>query len=176
MKDEHPRHKPHAEAPENHPSSFVPHPWSLSGDAIAFFDGRGVGLLVHYHTSPVGPYHEVARVSLTARGPKVVRMQVDSAASRRGGRRNWGFPKTLTSINWQRHGSRIEVRANGQLFRWRPAGLALPVCLRAFSVQRFRGRDVRIPLKVTGRARLAWRGRQIGLLLEDMTLVVRAAQ
>ena len=162
-----------------HPSSLIPHPspsWRLTGEAIAFFDGRGLAMLVNYRTSPVGPYHEVARIGLTPRGPKVVLMQVDSAATQRGGRRNWGFPKTLAQISWQRRGARIEVRANGQTLRWLAAGPSIPIRLRASTVQRLRGAHVRVPLTVSGRVRLAWRGRQLGVLLDDMTLVVEAPE
>ena len=156
--------------------STAPAPWHLRGEAIAFFDGRGIGLLVNYRSSPVGPYHEVARVGLTRRGPKVVRMQVNSVASRRCGRRNWGFPKTLAEISWRRRGRRIEVIANGQRFRWLAVGPNIPIQLRATSVQRFRGSDVRVPVDVCGRVRLAWRGRQIGLFLGEIILEVAPPQ
>jgi hypothetical protein len=99
-------------------------------------------------------------------------MQVDSHASWRGGRRGWGFPKTFTTIVWQRRGNRMKVRANGETFRWRAVGPAIPISLRAFTVQRFRGEDVRVPVVVAGRARLAWRAKQIGVVLGDMKLAV----
>lgn len=154
------------------PSSIPPPPWHLRGEAITYFDGRGIALLVNYTESPAGAYHEIARVGFTARGPKVVMMAVDSADSRRGGRRNWGYPKTLQEIVWKRRGWRVEVRAKGRVLRWRLGAVRVPMRMRAFTVQRLRGEEVRVPIEVSGRVGLAWRGRQIGIWLDDMRLTV----
>jgi hypothetical protein len=148
-------------------------PWLLRGAAVAFFDGKGVALQVNYTESPVGPYHETARVGWQRR-PKVVQMRVNSVASRRGGRRVWGFPKTLADITWHERRNRIEVRAKGEVFRWRACGPQIPISLRAFTVQRFRGADVRVPVAVSGRVQFAFRGMQLGVVLHEMKLVVEA--
>lgn len=149
-----------------------PAPWHLSGEAIAHLDGRGIALLVNYTDSPVGPYHETARLGFTALGPKIVKMAVDSPASRRGGRRNWGYPKTLQEIGWRRRGHRVEVRAEGRVLRWKLCAAPIPLRLRGFTVQRLHGEAVRVPVAVSGRVGLAWRGRQLGVVVHDMRLIV----
>jgi hypothetical protein len=128
--------------------------------------------LIHYVDSPVGSYNELAGFTVTGAGPKVVRMWVDSTLSRRGGRRGWGFPKLLAHLQWQDATGRIEYRARHQVWRVRAVGPCITVQLKAWSVQRLRGEDVRVPVCIVGNARLGFRGKQLALLLEDFTLDV----
>lgn len=158
-----------------HPSAF-PAPWHLTGSAALLLSKSGGVALVHYETSPVGSYEEFARGILTRRGPRVVEMLVTSEASRRGGRENWGFPKELAALSWQKRGARVEFRKSGEVFRFRVCGPRFPVRLRFFCVQTLQNQDVRVPFFIEGGARLAWRGRQIAVLLDDFIFDVEAPE
>ncbi|HEY0073370.1 MAG TPA: hypothetical protein VGB77_04650, partial [Abditibacteriaceae bacterium] len=68
-------------------------PWTLTGSMALLWSQRGALMLVHYESSPVGPYDEWARGVLTRQGPRIVEMLVTSEDSSRSGRENWGFPK-----------------------------------------------------------------------------------
>ena len=162
-----------------------PAPWHLRGDAIALLESRGVRLLVHYARSPVGAYDECALAQLHSFralqvlagrviAPTIVQMQVDSAQSMRCGRVLWGFPKTLAALNWQRDGACVTFKAQFKTWRFRVARLSVPVKLRASVVQVLAGRNVRVPMQLQARARLVWRGRQCGVLLEDFRFEVAA--
>jgi len=64
----------------------------------------GVGGMLRYRASPVGPYAEVwatPGIRVGRHGPELTIpfMAVDSLASLRGGRANWGLPKTLATFN-----------------------------------------------------------------------------
>jgi hypothetical protein len=133
----------------------------------------GVLALVHYDTSPVGSYNEMAVAVLTRHGPSVVQMPVSLRASMIGGRRNWGFPKTLAPLNWQQHGKRITFKAGGKQYRARVFGPSFPLRLRTASTQKLHGESVRVPVEITGRVRLAWCGRHIAVLMESFTMVVQ---
>ena len=124
-------------------------------------------LLVDYRDSPVGPYREHALVSLTWRGPHVFQMSVDLEASRIGGREIWGFPKTLENLAWKRRGKRLEFRRESQKIYLRAVGPSFPLALAFWTVQSLNGRDVRVPGQIKARGRLAFRGRQIAVLVED---------
>ncbi len=178
-----------------------PTPWHLQGDAIALFERDGVRLLVHYTHSPVGAYDECALAQLHSFralqvlagrfiapviAPTVVEMQVNSPRSMQCGRALWGFPKTLAALNWQSNGTHIAFEASGfeasipevprQKWRFRCAPFGLPVKLHAHVVQVLAGSDVRVSMKLRARARLAWRGQQWGILLENFDFVVEAPQ
>ena len=103
-------------------SSIPPPPWNLRGSALIFLQRAStrtaahaafsqvwpswlprVLALVHYDDSPVGAYDERAVVALTWRGAAVVEMQVNRELSRRGGRENWGYPKTLAQLSWREY-------------------------------------------------------------------------
>jgi len=157
-------------------SNLITPPWLLTGSAAAFLSPRGVVLLAHYETSPVGPYDEWALGVLTLRGPRIVEMLVTSALSMRGGRENWGFPKQLANLKWARRGVNIEFRAENEIYRLRACGPRFPIRLRGFCAQTLNGHDVRVPLSLWGRARFAWRGKQIALLIEDFVFEVKEAE
>lgn len=159
--------------PSSNFSSPAP-PWNLTGSAALLLSKSGGVALVHYETSPVGPYDEFSCGILTRRGPRVVEMLVTSDASRRGGRENWGFPKELGALSWQKRGAHIKFRNGGEIFRFRAWGPRFPVRLRFFCVQTLRNQDVRVPFLIIGKVRLAWHGRQITLLLEDFNFDVEA--
>ena len=158
----------------NHLATEPPSPpWDLQGTAIALLHGwRSVLALVDYEASPVGPYDEVAVITLTRRGPSVMKMWVNTPASMIGGRRGWGFPKRLAPLRWQRQDQRIMFEAGKGKYRVRACGPSLPIRAHSWSVQVLDGRAVRVPLRVSGRIRIAWRGRQIVLLIESLVLSV----
>jgi hypothetical protein len=159
-----------------HSSSTIPPPWTLTGSAAVLLSRRGAVMLVHYETSPVGSYNEWALAVLTTRGPRVVDMAVTSEASCRGGRENWGFPKRLANLQWRQRGARIEFRGESEIYRLRAFGPCFALCVRAWCVQMLGGRDVRVPFLLRGDARLAWRGRQLALLVEDFEFIVDAPE
>jgi hypothetical protein len=155
-------------------STGIPHPpWHLRGAAVVLPYGvLGVLALVHYETSPVGPYDELAVIRLTRRGPSVVEMCVNSTASMIGGRRGWGYPKQLGRLQWQRQDQRVLFRAGRRQWLVSPWGIAFPVRLRAWTAQLLNGTSVRAPVRVAGRARLAWNGRRVALLMESLEMTV----
>ena len=146
--------------------------WLLTGSAALLLSPRGLVALVHYETSPVGPYDEWARIVFTRSGPRVVDMAVTSEESMHAGRANWGFPKRLAKLSWKRSGARLEFWTESENYRLRLRGPRLPMRAKFFCVQTLEGREVRVPLKSSGQARIAWRGRQIALLIEDFVFEV----
>ena len=155
------------------PFSVPPPPWHLTGAAVLLPRGWSTLLaLVHYASSPVGPYDELAVSTLTRRGPSVVKMYVTSQASVIGGRKGWGFPKQLGWLRWQRQGRRVAFRAGSREWRVRACGPALPVRARLWSVQVLEGQPVKVPLSISGRMQLAFQGRRIALLIESFEMTV----
>jgi hypothetical protein len=153
-------------------------PWQLRGAALGLlhisFSQRQFGALalVHYDSSPVGTYNELALAVLTRRGPTVVHMPVTSQASMIGGRRIWGFPKTLADLRWQRDGERVIFTTGKNQWRARAGGPRISLRLRASSTQQLNGEWVRVPFEITGRVRLAFSGRRLAVLLETFEMVV----
>ncbi len=158
------------------PSSLAPSPWLLTGSAALLLSARGAIMLVHYESSPVGPYDEWACCVMTMRGPRVVEMLVTSADSVRAGRENWGFPKQLAPLKWQRRGARVSFESPSAIYRLGACGPRFPVRVKFFCVQTLDGEDVRVPFELEGAARLAWRGRQIAVVIEDFAMKVSAPQ
>lgn len=156
----------------NSPPDIPPAPWYLTGAALLLPSSRGALALVHYEDSPVGPYDELAIAVPTWRGPRVVTMLVTSDASRRGGRAIWGYPKELSRLDWTRHDRHVIFSHGRRTWRVRVCGPALPLRLRAWTIQTRDGQRVRVPWAVSGRLRLAWQGRRPALLLEPMHLRV----
>lgn len=125
-------------------ASFVPAPWTLTGEAwavpqvqraadVAAFVPPGCTVVawrgwtpggyvcVDYHTSPVGPYREIIFVPALVRhgrawGFHISHIYVDSAASVVGGRGNWWLPKELLVFAIKQHESttRLHVTAQAQ--------------------------------------------------------------
>lgn len=152
-------------------------PWVLQGEAVAFLASPvSLRLLVRYSYSPVGPYLEHALATLSPRGPHVFQMSVDLDASRRGGRAIWGFPKTLESLGWKSIGNRILFRRESQTFRVRALGPSFPLALPFWSAQQKENEWVRVPGKIKGRARLAFRGPQLALVLSAFEMTIEAPQ
>jgi hypothetical protein len=166
------------------PEDVPPAPWQLHGSAVAMLcrvprtpENQsllpwGVLALVHYQSSPVGSYNEMAVAVLTRRGPSIVQMPVSLKASMMGGRRNWGFPKTLAPLNWQQHGRHILFTAGTKQYRARAFGPSFSLRLDAVSTQMLHGESMRVPVEITGRVRLAWCGRRLAVLLEDFAMMV----
>ena len=127
---------------------------------------------VHYETSPVGAYDEFAVIELSLRGPSVVEMPVTSEASRQAGRELWGFPKELGNLSWRQSAQRIVFQKEGETFRFRSMKFSFPIRAKAWTNQVLNGQNVRVPCAIQGRARLAFRGKQISVLLGNFTLEV----
>lgn len=160
-----------------HPLSLNPHPWTLTGEAVVLLrDWRSVLALVHYSSSPVGPYDETAVIALTSAGPRVTQMSVSSAASRDAGRALWGFPKVLEKLRWQRRESRISFRTSSRRFHIRVVNSSFPLRFSGAVFQTKEGRCVRVPTRVTSRVSLAFCGRRLALFLQDFTLTVSPAE
>ncbi len=167
-----------------HRSSFIvprsddvaPPPWDLRGAALVLLQKEAGGLrllaLVHYDESPVGAYDERSIVALTRHGPSVIEMQVNSPASMRGGRVNWGYPKTLAPLSWRRRGGRVVFTTEQGCLRARACGPVFPVRLRAWSAQTLHSRPVRVPFRLRGQARFAFVGPRIALLVEPFSMRV----
>lgn len=155
-------------------------PWTLTGSSIVMLTKarpeKGVLLaFVHYDSSPVGPYDELARMGLTLRGPSVLEMLVTSEETRQGGRQNWGFPKELADLHWQQDGNRITFRAGADKWRFRACGPSMPIRLSGWTVQELEGSSVKVPVKIRGRLRLAFNGRRWAVLLSGFEMLVLPA-
>ena len=154
-----------------------PAPWHLTGQAVAFLASPlQMRLLVNYTSSPVGPYLEHALSVPTRLGPRVVQMSVNLEASKIGGREIWGYPKTLEHLSWQRDGNRLVFRRENQTFRLRICGPSFPVAAPFWTIQTLNGANVRVPAHLEATARLAFRGRQIALFLEEFSMTFNPPQ
>jgi hypothetical protein len=161
-------------------------PWTLEATGVAWVHRGAVGALVHYASSPVGPYSEVwGAPAVSVRGGRpamtVPFMAVDSAASLEGGRANWALPKTLATFG--------DGRAEGPDWSIRvrvvSAGVRIPVVAIGLLDQ---PGDVRSPFRALGTGRLArvevetagatppWlaAGRHPGIVLDRTRLTVGA--
>lgn len=157
--------------------SIPPAPWHLTGQAVAFFAAPlTLRLLVNYASSPVGSYLEHALSVPTWLGPRVVQMSVDLEASKIGGREIWGYPKTIENLSWKRDGKHLIFRREKQTFQLRICGPSFPIVAPFWTVQTLRGADVRVPARIQARARLAFRGRQIALFVEEFAMTFEPPQ
>lgn len=112
-----------------------PPPWKLTGNGYVLLykfphrfgntnspygiykGGLGLVILVDYHSTNVGPYHELlfipGRVAFPYRtGYSISRIYVSTMASMIAGQQNWGIPKELGKFEWQPtpgKGDRIRV-------------------------------------------------------------------
>lgn len=156
-------------------------PWTLEGEVVVAVVARGardvrggVGdplpgpvlvLAANWATTPVGPYRELAVAAPTRTGLRpawtVTTMVVDSEASQRDGRRNWGMPKQLGRLDWRPSADRpllswversVSV-ACGPSWRFGPA---LPVLAPVPLLQQRDGAPVTATARVRARARPAW--------------------
>ena len=154
-----------------------PAPWHLNGQAVAFLASPlKLRLLVNYALSPVGPYLEHALSVPTILGPRVIQMSVNSELSKIGGRAIWGYPKTLEVLSWWRNGERLIFRRENQEFRLRLCGPSFPIAAPFWTVQTLNGADVRVPAKLQATARLAFRGRQMAIFLEEFAMTFEPPQ
>ncbi len=188
-------------------------PWQLTGESLIGLAGatRSPGGLpwglhplpgptlvvaVSFASSPVGPYLELA-VGEPARlgvrpGWCITTMVVDSAASRLGGRLNWGFPKELGTLVWRRDGTERELRwvERDIVVRGRARGLPLPILVPVRTLQRRGDGPVVVPGGLRGRGRLGTievvvpdedklaplAGRHLGLHVAGMRFLMRPAR
>ncbi len=154
-----------------------PAPWHLTGQAVAFLAAPlTLRLLVNYASSPVGPYLEHALSIPTLRGPRVIQMSVDSEASKIGGREFWGYPKTLENLSWRCDGKHLIFRRENQTFRLRICGPSFPIALPFWTIQTLNGADVCVPAHIKARLKLAFRGRQIALFVEEFAMTFEPPQ
>ena len=135
-------------------------------------DAKSAMACIQYADSPVGAYDEFAVIEFSLRGPSVVEMPVTSEASRQAGRALWGFPKELGVLSWRQNGARIEFEKQGEIFRFRALKFSFPVRAKAWTNQSLNGQNVRVPVSIQGRARLAFRGKQCALFLESFEMQV----
>jgi hypothetical protein len=147
--------------------------WDLRGSGVLLLrDARRALALVHYDDSPVGGYDEFAVIELSFCGPSVTEISVTSQASRDAGRALWGFPKTLEKLNWKCERRHLIFQSERETFRFRITRFSLPITATAWTNQTLNGRKVRVPVAISGRARIAFRGRQWALFLEEFELQV----
>jgi hypothetical protein len=125
-------------SPPTVPASITPPPWTLRGDGYMIFyrfsrdfvekhgrvppglegcfaGGFGAVMLVNYRESPVGPYRELLFIPGKFRTPRgrrysITRIVVDSDASTRSGRANWGIPKFTTSFSTEKTKNTERIR------------------------------------------------------------------
>jgi len=123
--------------------------------------GPAVVVAAHYQESPVGPYSEMivaepARLGLRP-GLCVTTIVVDVPAARVGGRLNWGFPKELGTLVWDRDGDERELRwvDRGMVVRGRRSGPVVPLYIPFRNVQRRGDGPVVVPASVRGRGHFA---------------------
>ncbi len=158
-------------------------PWDLSGAALVMLQRVGlrrgaiaVVALVRYDASPVGVYLERAVAVMTRRGPSVVEMQVSSFDSMRGGRRGWGYPKTMGDLKWREETKAVVFDARfenrSRVYRSRAFGPSFPIAVRAWSAQTLNEKSIRAPFTLRGRARLAWMNRRLGVFVESFAMCV----
>jgi hypothetical protein len=151
--------------------------WVLRGSGVLLLRSARYALaLVHYEASPVGAYDEFAVIKFSWRGPRVIKMPVNSAASREAGRTLWGFPKTLENLSWKRKGRYIVFRRQRERFRFRTTKISFPMRAEVWTNQTLRGQNVRVPCVISGRARIAFRGKQWAWFLEEFELQVFAPE
>lgn len=157
--------------------SHFPPPWVLTGQAACFMQAPfQVRLLVNYEYSPVGPYVEHGLVRWSPGGPHVFQMSVTSPDSVVAGRANWGFPKVLEPLKWHNDGKRIQFSGHGEPVNLKPWGPRLPLKLKFSCIQDLHGQRVQVKGRISARGRLAWRGRQLALLLDGFQMHIEAAQ
>ena len=151
--------------------------WTLHGTGVLLLrNWRSAVTLIFYEDSPVGPYNEYAVIQIKHGGPSVTEMYVDSPESREAGRKLWGFPKELADLEWQSGGSHITFRKEQKYFRFRGVGFSIPFRAKTFTVQVLNGEKVRVPVEVSGQAGLAFRGKQLAIVLEEFEMQVFAPQ
>jgi hypothetical protein len=151
--------------------------WTLRGAGVLLLcDTPRALALVHYESSPVGAYDEFAVIKFALRGPSITEMAVTSPASQKAGRALWGFPKTLGNLSWSRKGRRLVFQSEREIFRFRITKFSFPVQARAWTNQNLNGQEVRVPIAISGHARIAFRGKQWALFLEGFELQVFAPE
>jgi hypothetical protein len=188
-------------------------PWTLTGESIVALarcrdslgplppelrpmPGPVLVVGVHYDGSPVGPYLELGIGEPARLGARLgwcfTTMVVDSPDSRTDGRANWGFPKELGTLTWDRDGDERELHwAERQLVvRGRPTALRAPMLVPVRALQRRGDGPVVVPGRLRGLARYAHvdvevatgdpfaplAGRHRGATVDSMRFVVRPAR
>ncbi len=136
----------------------APAPWQLEGEGIIlvykfskdwvekfghlpehlqgkFKGGLGYLMLVNYHKSPVGPYHELLLIPgkfNPESKQSITKIYVDSEASTQNGRANWGIPKETLPFSWVEENGQTSIQifaGDHTIFSCEvnPVGLPLPM-------------------------------------------------
>jgi hypothetical protein len=188
-------------------------PWTLAGESIVGVArcpsmlgvmpagvrrvrGPALVVAVRYSGSPVGPYLELGIGEPARLGARLgwcfTTMVVDSAESRADGRANWGFPKDVGSLTWERDGDARELRwaERKVVVRGVAARFRLPELVPVRALQRRNDGPVVVPGRLRGLARLAsvdvetpaddvlapLAGRHRGCTVDSMRFIVRPAR
>lgn len=153
-------------------------PWELTGESIACLvrareplgsipagvtriPGPVLVVAVQYRGSPVGPYLELGVGEPARLGARLgwcfTTMVVSSADSRTHGRANWGFPKEVGTLTWERDGDVRELRwvERDLVVRGTPTALRAPVLVPVRALQRRGDGPVVVPGRLRGLARYA---------------------
>jgi hypothetical protein len=141
---------------------IAPAPWRTDALAVLWLQRAPLGLggLVLYRDTPVGPYHELFAASVLLRRGRpaahVGFMAVDSEASRASGRANWALPKELATFAPAAGGA--TVGGDGWTVRVRTAvrgrAFPLPAAGRCFQPTAA-GQELTFAVGFRGRARAA---------------------
>ncbi len=137
-------------------------PWSLRGETVvAFCGGRMIALAERYDASPVGPYlsfgvAHVARVGLRI-GLRFSTMVVDNHDRLSAGRRNWGLPGEMGTLNWATVGdeSVLVWHERGIEVRGRATGVGFPLYAPLRLLQHRADGPVVVPSRMRGRVKKA---------------------
>jgi hypothetical protein len=89
-----------------------------------------------------------------------------------GGASHLGLSQNVGRIKLAAQGERITFTAGKRQWRARAVGPQIPLRLRASSTQQLNGEWVRVPFEIKGRARLAFSGRRLAVVLESFEMVV----
>ena len=171
---------------ERLPATSPPAPWDCRLRAVVWVQ-RGapalttplpgrvlpvtVGAVIDYLDTPVGPYREVFAAPVV-RGRLAVHvpfMAVDSLASLRGGRENWGLPKVLAAFDGDVAEGRATATGDGWSVDVTSSAAPVPVPFavafgnvqaagRARVVLRGRGRPALVRVRADGPSLSGWLG------------------
>ena len=173
-------------------------PWSLRGEAlVAFCGGGAVVLAERYEASPVGPYislgvARIARVGLRP-GLRFTTMVVDNHDRLSAGRRNWGLPGEMGTLNWATVGDETVVvwHERGVELRGWVRGGGFPLFAPLRLLQHRADGPVVVPTRIRGHFRKAdidvivpdddeeltpLRGRRRGVLITGLSAQLRPAR
>ena len=188
-------------------------PWTLTGESVVALAScrqplgampPGVSRLpgpvllvgVRYGGSPIGPFIELGIGEPARLGARLgwcfTTMVVDCAAARADGRANWGFPRELGTLSWDRDGEVRELRwAERQLaLLGEPTSFRFPALVPVRALQRRSDGPVVVPGRLRGLCHFArvtvevpdddvlapLAGRHHGCTVDSLRFIVRPAR